>query len=138
MKKFMSFIFVLFTIIMIGSMSACSKTEKSASGFSFRYEINSAQKISEQDQTYIVLALEVKNENEQINTISAEKFTLVQETKNIAEESVFGNNIIDKMTEESLDVGETISLVLRIRVDEKSSGKYSLCYEDVYLFDIKI
>lgn len=138
MKKFMSFLFVLFTIFMIGSLSACSSNKKSANGFTFKYESNYAQKLTEEGETYAVIALEIKNDNEENNIIKAENFSLVQDSKNVGVEYFFGNNIIDKMTEESLDSGEKIKLVLKVKIETNSGGKFNLNYKETSLFEIRI
>ena len=138
MKKFVSFLILIFTVFIIGSMSACSTTSVSANGFRFSVDKNTLSKTNIEQEVYLSLEMEIKNQKQENNTVVAEKFSLMQDQKVLSYEVFFGNNIIDKMSEESLSAMDKEKINIMFKVDNEVSGQVEIYYEQEKLFNMTI
>ena len=139
MKKIMTFLIIITSVLLVaGGLTACSSNSKSAKGFTFSYQTNSAQKQTISEQNYVVIMLDVKNDNKENNTLIANKFKLVQDGKDISSEVYFGNNIIDQMPEETLEANDSEQIHIMLKVDSQTSGQMKLVYDQIELFNIRV
>ena len=119
-------------------MSACSTTSVSANGFRFSVDKNTLAKTNIEQEVYLSLEMEIKNQKQENNTVVAEKFSLMQDQKVLSYEVFFGNNIIDKMSEESLSAMDKEKINIMFKVDNGVSGQVEIYYEQEKLFNMTI
>lgn len=133
MKKIITFVMTLGIILTAGIFVGCGTSKVDVDGLSFTYEKNSVQKTTAEEQDYIQLKLNIKNTTNEDKNVTIDNFTLKQGEEIVSDEIFFGNNIIDKMDNETLQSMKDIDLVLNITLINELTGEFKLYYNDTLL-----
>ena len=137
MKKFGSYVVLMLLLIGSVAFAACCKTSATIDNLVFTFEKNSAQIVSEQDDKYVKLKLDIKNNSSDVRQVNAEDFSLSIDNEAVKSDVIFGNNIIDQMDSETIESMGKANLILSIKVD-KTSGAFSLKYKGTTIVDFNL